>query len=258
MQVNANGNAGQNRADLESTGLALNPKPGLECIQMNANSDNSQDRAYRHLKESIVSLELRPGERLRAATIAKSLRISRTPVREALSRLEQDGLAARSSGWGYVVRTLTHKEIRDVYRMREALEVEAAQEAIETIDEEGLIELEQVLGRAENLLKRGRIADFRKATRQFHLTIARIADNEVLLRAVNAIDDKVRLIGALLFDRNQERGAESLSQNRATLEALTLRDPAAVEKAVRTHVQHARQSMLHGLRREALREPSTL
>lgn len=225
---------------------------------MNAITDNSQDRAYRHLKERIVSLELRPGERLRAAVIAETLNISRTPVREALSRLEQDGLVARSSGWGYVVRTLTNKEIRDVYRVREALEVEAAQEALESMDEEGINELEQILNQATAHWEAGRVADFRKATRMFHLTIARIADNEVLMRAINAIDDKVRLIGALLFDRHQERGAESLAQNRATLDALRRRDPAAAGKTVRDHVRHARESMLRCLRSEALRQAPDL
>jgi len=222
---------------------------------MNSITNNSQDRAYRHLKEQIVSLELRPGERMRAAAIAEVLGISRTPVREALSRLEQDGLVARSSGWGYVVRTLTNKEIRDVYRVREALEVEAAQEAIEFVDEEGINELEQILNRAEQHWENGRVLEYRKATRLFHLTTARIADNEVLMRAVNAIDDQVRLIGALLFDQHQEHGAESLAQNHATLQALKRRDPVAAEKAVRSHVRHARERLLQCLRCEALKQP---
>lgn len=205
-----------------------------------------------------MGLELKPGERLRAASIAEALGISRTPVRESLSRLEQDGLVARSSGWGYVVRTLTHKEIRDVYRVREALEVEAAQEAIESMDEDGINELEQLLNQAEEHWKTGHVTDFRKATRMFHLSIARIADNDVLMRAINAIDDKVRLIGALLFDQHQERGTESLAQNRATLKALKRRDPVAVEKAVRNHVRHARESMLRCLRCEALKQAPDL
>ena len=90
---------------------------------------NSQEKAYNHLKTEIISLSLRPGIPLRSEDIARKLRISRTPVREALSRLAQDGFVKRERGWGYVVYPLSHKDILDLFGVRESLEVQAAVEA---------------------------------------------------------------------------------------------------------------------------------
>jgi DNA-binding GntR family transcriptional regulator len=90
---------------------------------------NSQDKAYNYLKNAIISLELRPGNAVRTEEISQKLKVSRTPVREALSRLEQDGFVIRERGWGYIVRPISHKEILDVFAVREVLEVLAAMAA---------------------------------------------------------------------------------------------------------------------------------
>ena len=90
---------------------------------------NAQQTAYEYIKEEILALRLAPNARLNAIELASRLELSRTPVREALSRLEQDGLADRDVGGGFRVHALSLKEIVDTYKAREALEVEAALEA---------------------------------------------------------------------------------------------------------------------------------
>src|SRR3972149_3590005 len=91
---------------------------------------NSQEKAYRFIREGIFGSEFKPDERLRAQELALRLGLSRTPVREALGRLEQEGLVRRDGGWGYVVRTMSLKEAEDVYKVRRVLELEAALEAM--------------------------------------------------------------------------------------------------------------------------------
>src|SRR3954464_419687 len=100
---------------------------------MNAGTPNSQERAYRHLKSQILDLEYKPNDRITANEIAQHLKISRTPVREALGRLEQEGLGVSAGGWGYVVRSVSVKEAMDLYKVRETLEVEAAREALPNV-----------------------------------------------------------------------------------------------------------------------------
>lgn len=205
---------------------------------------NSQDRAYWYLKDRIINLELRPGERLKTVAIAKALDISRTPVREALGRLEQEGLVTRDSGWGYVVKGLSLKEARDIYKVREALEVEAAREAIGNLNDKALDQLAQLLRKAEKHWESGKVKEFRKCTRQFHLSIAHASNNDALKNLIAVIDDRVRLLGAILFDHHLDRGKESLAQNRAILQALKSKDVLAAEQAVRVHVSHARECMM--------------
>src|SRR5690349_1940859 len=116
---------------------------------MNGGPLSSQEKAYRHLKARILDLEFKPNDRITANGVAEELHISRTPVREALGRLEQEGLVASAGGWGYVVRPLSAKEALDLYKVREALEIEAVREALPNVTAPLLERLGACLDRAE-------------------------------------------------------------------------------------------------------------
>ena len=181
---------------------------------------SSQGKAYRFLKAAILNLEFKANERLRAQDLASRLNLSRTPVREALGRLEQEQLVVRDGGWGYSVRTISFKEAMDVYKVREALEVEAAKEAIDRIDGQYLEQLESYLKRAEDKLSQGKVKEFRFYNKAFHNCIATITGNGCLQSMLNTIDDRVRLLGAMIIDRHVDRQKEALQENREILSAL--------------------------------------
>lgn len=205
---------------------------------------SSQWKAYCFLKAAILNLEFKPNQRLRAQDVASRLNLSRTPVREALSRLEQEELVVRDGGWGYSVKPISFKEAMDVYKVREALEVEAAKEAIERIDSQLLEQLETYLRRAEEKLKQGKVKEFRIQNKAFHNCIAKVTGNACLQTMLNMIDDRVRLLGAMILDRHVERQKEALQENLDILSALRRKDQAAVEAAVRRHVGQSRESLI--------------
>jgi len=207
-------------------------------------STNSQEKAYCFLKDSIINLDLKPNQPLRAQDIATRLELSRTPVREALSRLEQEGLVAREGGWGYRVKLLTFKDAINVYRMRETLEVEAIREVIPKLNRELVICLENYLRRAEEGLRKGNVSQYRIDTRAFYRSIAYATDNDILEYMLSLIDDRVRWLGAMITDRHFDRPRESLAENKEILSALDKRDPKSAERAVRRHVSGARESFL--------------
>ena len=89
------------------------------------------DVAYDQLKAAIVELRIPPGERLREAALAQGLNVSKTPVREALARLEQDGLVELSSFKSAVVTRYTAQDLRELYELREIIEVATARSAAE-------------------------------------------------------------------------------------------------------------------------------
>src|SRR4051812_43044919 len=113
---------------------------------------NAQQQAYEYIKEEIVSLRLPPHARLNALELSARLDLSRTPVREALTRLEQEGLADREVGGGFRVHGLTLREILDTYKVREALEVEAVHEALPYITDAMLDQFEKILRATEPLM----------------------------------------------------------------------------------------------------------
>ncbi|GAA4336584.1 GntR family transcriptional regulator [Pigmentiphaga soli] len=212
---------------------------------------DSQTEAYTYLKDAILNLELRPGQPLRTQALAEAVGLSRTPIRLALGQLEQEGLVSRAGGWGYVVRTLSFKEAIDLYKVREALEVEAVREMLPRCDAAVLASLRQCLDRAESHIEKGRLADFRGNTRQFYRIIARASGNECLISILASLDARIRLLGAMMAHRHLGRPRESLAENRALLAALERRDAAGAERAVRQHVSNARDTLARWVMTEA-------
>jgi len=210
---------------------------------MNKLDSTSQARAYRFLKEAILDLEFKLNAPLRAQSLAETLKLSRTPVREALGRLEQEGLVVRDRGWGYIVKPVTLKEALDVYKVRESLEVEAVREIMPNVNSKILLELKNHLKRAGEKAKLGRLNEYRKHTREFYKAIANATSNDWLCFMISLIDDRIRLLGAIMANRHLERPQESLVENRAVLAAIEAGDADAAEIAVRKHIGSAKETL---------------
>jgi len=207
-----------------------------------AAAPSSQQRAYDFLKEQIGSFRYRPHYRLKALDIADELGISRTPVKEALSRLEQEGLVRRELGSGYVVEAITAEHILNLYQVREALEVEAAREALPKIKAPSLAKLAASIKVMEKLLQEKRHDEALRESRNFHNEIAAATGNDVLKQILGSLNDRIWSIGTLVVRKHPERAHEILLDNRRLLAALRARDPAAIEKAVRVHIGGARET----------------
>jgi len=206
---------------------------------------SAQDRAYLHVKDQILSSTLKPGQWIKAQDIATEIKVSRTPVREALSRLEQEGFVRRDEGWGYIVSSVTLKDARDLYKMREVLEVEAVREAVANITLADLETLNTLLSKADQARARKKIQVFRENTRSFHATISRIASNTLLTKMLSELEHRVQFLGAMVFERRTQRMDEVIEENSAILAALRRGDAVRAESEVRRHVQRAWETYLH-------------
>jgi|LNFM01.1.fsa_nt_gb DNA-binding GntR family transcriptional regulator len=206
---------------------------------------SAQDRAYLHVKNQILSLTLKAGQWIKAQDIATEIEVSRTPVREALSRLEQEGFVRRDEGWGYIVSPVTLKDARELYKMREVLEVEAVREAAVNVTPVDLEALDVLLQRADQARQRKKVKVFRENTRTFHATISRLANNALLSKMLSELECRVQLIGAMVFEKRAQRMDEVIEENGAILEALRRGDAAKAEQEVRRHVRRAWENYLH-------------
>lgn len=204
----------------------------------------AQDRAYSYIKEQIISSSIKPGQRVKAQDFARKLKVSRTPVREALGRLQQERLVIQDDGWGYIVRPVTFKEILDLYKIRESLEVQAALEALPHLNDLSLAELDSALAQSTQLLKDNKLDQFRAANRRFHLLIASASGNELLHRLLLMINDWILFIGALHQDSHKHRAKEVLLENMAILNALRRKDLLLTRTTVLTHIRNAREGLL--------------
>ena len=211
------------------------------------NIGTAVDAVYEVLRRSILDGELPPGHRLRSDVLANELKVSRTPVREELRKLETEGLVDASRS-GLVVRQSSEEDLVEIFYLREALEGMAARLAAENATRAEIDELHALFEDMEAVAARGDIALVRKLTGEFHLLVCRASHNKRLIQSLQGLLDHVRQAqSSTLYMPG--RPADALKEHRALLRAIEKRDPDLAETLAR---QHRRKTL--DLRRKMLRE----
>jgi DNA-binding GntR family transcriptional regulator len=207
--------------------------------------DSLPDFVYGKLRSAIRNQELKPGDRLREVQLAERLGVSRTPVREALKRLEADGLTRVAPPRGFVVTELTHRRVMELYAMREILAGVSARFAAEQaspMEIQTLQELVAQQGTAKDATAAARLND------RLREAITSAAHNEFLTRATNSLNDALELLGTTTYSV-PGRIESGWKENKKIVEAIARGNGAVAEEAARLHVRNAaklRVQMLFG------------
>lgn len=210
-----------------------------------AETDTRQGRdAYARLVADIRAGLLRPGDRLTETDLADRLGISRTPVREAIRQLESDGLVTHVPRVGVTVRRLDYAEITELYEMRAVLEGTAARFAARAASE---VELSELGAITAEMRKAPDAATLYDANRQFHTVLLNAARNRFLVKAVEAVQKTLLILGPSTMEESA-RAAEAIAEHDRIIAALHARDGAAAEAAMRAHIEAAHRARLRQLR----------
>ncbi|RDI95402.1 GntR family transcriptional regulator [Meiothermus sp. QL-1] len=196
-----------------------------------------REAAYIRLREDILQGLLPPGTRILEPELAQSLGVSRTPVREALQRLAQEGLVELVPGRGARVRVLLLEEVREVYEVRALLEGEAAALAAERASQAELGVLEALLSTLEGLPKDDHTRQM-QVDLEFHTTLVAAAHHKTLARIYEELRSSLALVRG--FQRALSQHPTTQAQHRAILAALKSRDPERAAQAARAHVFYFR------------------
>jgi DNA-binding GntR family transcriptional regulator len=196
---------------------------------------------YDRIYQRLMSLVVAPGARLPIDVIARELNTSQTPVREALSRLEREGLVRKAHLIGYsAAPQLTLKQFDDLYQFRLALEPLAARHATDNMTGEQLAALERAASEMANsppsLDRKSRYSRFAQADAQFHDAILRVAGNEVVRHALSGQHIHLHLFRLMFHARVTE---EALDEHAAIMAAFGMRDVDAAEGAMRRHIMRS-------------------
>ena len=154
----------------------------------------ASERIFTTLRERIIALELPPGCRLTEAELSREFGVSATPVREALQRLVQAGLADHAKARGVTVHRPTSREIREIFEMRAVLEPAALRLSIPHFSREDWEETAAIVSQASEALALGRIAELGRLNFSFHVKIVSRADNMLMLSTLRDLADRRRLI----------------------------------------------------------------
>ncbi len=204
------------------------------------------DGVYDNIYHRLMSLEIAPGARIPIDVLSRELGVSQTPVREALSRLEREGLVRKEHLIGYsAAPQWTRKQFEDLYAFRLLLEPEAARLAAHNLTPEALRELEEAaadMGNGEAPLDRNtRYSRFARADAHFHDEIMRISGNEIIRSTLFNLHVHLHIFRLMFHIRVTQ---EALEEHEALLAAFRSGDPEAARQAMYTHIERSRDRLL--------------
>ncbi|MCK9374616.1 MAG: GntR family transcriptional regulator [Syntrophobacterales bacterium] len=189
---------------------------------------------YAVLKEMIADHRFQPGARLNIESIARELDVSRTPVWEAVRRLEQEGLVENIPNRGVFMSSLTAAQALDLYAVREVLEGMAARLAATRMDDSSLENMAQCIQRQREVIENQDYLAYSKLDFEFHAAVYDACGNEWLRELLETIKNKMRPLTLHM----QPDFSKLIDQHAELLQALRGRDPEKAEEAFRRHNQY--------------------
>jgi GntR family transcriptional regulator, rspAB operon transcriptional repressor len=219
---------------------------GIGVASGGGDSTSMVDGAYATLLSAIVDRRMGAGTPLSQNRLASHLGVSRTPVREALLRLERDGLVTRTSDNGFIVATITPDEVNEACDLLELLDTYVYLRAAETLDREQLDELRELADVLVESVESGDTAAWRTADQRYHQIIAEAANNRFVAEAIQQVRRRVQRfwLQEPHFDGRLRHCAQD---HIAFTQAMAERDEAGLKKMVAAHTERMRRSVLQSL-----------
>jgi DNA-binding GntR family transcriptional regulator len=195
---------------------------------------DSAEQIYQRVKSMAMTFEIRPGERVNEVGIAKSLSVSRTPLREALNRLFVEGFLTRAPNRGFTGRPLDAKQVFDLYELRRALEKSIVAIACERATDEELLELERFVRASKDRPEDTNASALLGLDEEFHERIAQLTRNEEMVRALKSINARIHYFRWI--DMQNGRRRHTQQEHLQIARALRKRDTRACTALMEGHI----------------------
>lgn len=212
-----------------------------------------RDVVFNTLRKAILTGELKPGERLMEIHLANRLGVSRTPIREAIRKLELEGLVTMIPRRGAEVAQITEKSLKDVLEVRRALDALCAELACERITEQGKAQLAAACGEFEKATKTKDTTVIAKADVALHDIIVAATGNQRLVQLVNNLAEQMyRYRFEYIKDESQHE--KLIEEHRMIYESIMEKDSTAAAEAARIHIDNQEKSIMKQIRLDSRRK----
>jgi DNA-binding GntR family transcriptional regulator len=210
-------------------------------------SPNLRDQTYDIIKNMIIVREIEPGKKINEEQLAKEIRVSRTPIREALCRLENEGIVKIIPRRGAFVADLNEINVSEILLIREVLEGLVARIATENMDEKTLEKLKKALDKVSTISEEDRdLVTYTRSEVDFHASLLSASNNQMLksmMEIVNAHLQIIRLRTVVI----PERAQKTVKEHHQILKAIEKGDANAAEELMRKHVRSVREVALRNI-----------
>lgn len=208
-----------------------------------------RDVVFNTLRQAILTGELKPGERLMEIHLANRLGVSRTPIREAIRKLELEGLVIMIPRRGAEVAQITEKSLKDVLEVRRHLDALCAELACDRISEEEIERLKKACAEFESATATHDAKVIARADVELHDIIVRATNNERLISIVNNLSEQMYRY-RFEYIKDESQHPRLVQEHREILDSIIKKDKASASKAARIHIDNQELSIMKQIQRE--------
>lgn len=208
-----------------------------------------RDVVFNTLRKAILTGELKPGERLMEIHLANRLGVSRTPIREAIRKLELEGLVIMIPRRGAEVAQITEKNLKDVLEVRRALDALCVELACDRISAEELEQLEKACEEFERATQTQDTTIIAKADVELHDIIVRATGNQRLIQLINNLSEQMYRY-RFEYIKDEDRHDNLVDEHRMIYESIVKRDKKSAAQAAKLHIDNQEKSIIRQIRLE--------
>ena len=216
-------------------------------MKKTVDTTNLSDQTYDIIKNMIILREIEPGKKINEEHIAKEIQVSRTPIREALCRLDNEGIVKIIPRRGAFVSDLTETNVKEILLIREVLEGLVVRLAVENMDAKTLEKLRTALEKVGTLPEKDRdLIHYTRSEVDFHALLLAASNNQMLnnmMEIVNAHLQIIRLRTVVI----PERAQKTVKEHHQILKAIENGDADTAEELMRKHVRSVREVAIRNI-----------
>ena len=202
--------------------------------------------AYEVLKKAIITGEIPAGERIVETDYADRLHMSRTPLREALRKLERDGLVEYVMRRGVIVHAFTTEDVEQIYTIRNCLEMLTLPDIIEKATPEDIAHLRELLAKMDELNAKNDVEALSPVAREFHTAITAISGKNRILRVIEGQDEYIRRFSAMAI-KQEDRRNDANEEHHRLVDLIEQKDLPAFEALMKQHIERSKECCLAAL-----------
>jgi len=217
-----------------------------EVEQVNA-SKAIREQAYETLKHAIIMGEIPVGTRIIETQYSKKLHISRTPLREALRRLEQDGLVEYKERKGVTVSAFTLEDIEEIFMIRNALMMLIVPSIVKNVNDEHIEKLREILSRMDVSQNNKDVKALAVQNREFHRTLEHISDKKRILRAIDSQEDYIIRFSEVTI-ASIVRRSNAHEEHHKMVNLLVEKDVDGLSKLIEQHLEESKETCLEAVK----------
>ncbi len=208
---------------------------------------NLRDQTYDIIKNMIILREIEPGKKINEEHIAKEIQVSRTPIREALCRLENEGIVTIIPRRGAFVSDLTETNVREILLIREVLEGLVVRLAVENMDAKTLEKLRKAIEKVSSIAEEDRdLINYTRSEVDFHSILLSASNNQMLKNMMDMVNAHLQII-RLRTVVIPERAQKTVKEHQQIFDAIEKGDADSAEELMRKHVRSVREVALKNI-----------